>query len=446
MKALHDTLQGLITEARALQGKDELSAEEQARAESLPEDIAKAKEAIERAKSLDGALTAADEFLNAPLKHPAAVTNTVVDPDKAMAQARTLWQRSPQFQMAGHDREAAAEKAYRFGMFCMAALRPQSNAVRFCKEQGIPLAVHTEGINEDGGVLVPPEFENDIIVLREQYGVFRSRARYTPMGSDVKNRPRRTGGLTAYFVGETASITQSTAGWDNVQLMARKLAVLAKYSSELGEDAIVDFGDTIAGEIAYAFANKEDDCGFNGDGTSTYGKITGVRQRLIDVFTTGGGTGLVLGAGNAWSELTLANFRSVEGALPAYAETGNVAWFCHKKFWSDVLLGLALAGGGVPAAEIVNGIQRRFLGYPVVVTQIMPSAEANSQVPCILGDLALASMFGDRRQTTIAMSDHVDFASDQINVRGIERFDINVHDVGATGTAGPVVGIITAAA
>jgi hypothetical protein len=44
------------------------------------------------------------------------------------------------------------------------------------------------------------------------------------------------------------------------------------------------------------------------------------------------------------------------------------------------------------------------------------------------------------------------FETAQVAVRGIERFDINVHDVGnATATAadkspGPIVGLITAAA
>ena len=37
------------------------------------------------------------------------------------------------------------------------------------------------------------------------------------------------------------------------------------------------------------------------------------------------------------------------------------------------------------------------------------------------------------------------FAEDQLAIRGTQRFDINVHDVGNTTAAGPIVGLITAA-
>ncbi len=69
-----------------------------------------------------------------------------------------------------------------------------------------------------------------------------------------------------------------------MRLTAKKLMVLTKYSNELNEDAVLNIGDDLAGEIAYAFALKEDQCGFLGDGTSTYGGITGVTTALLNVF------------------------------------------------------------------------------------------------------------------------------------------------------------------
>jgi len=75
----------------------------------------------------------------------------------------------------------------------------------------------------------------------------------------------------------------------------------------------------------------------------------------------------------------------------------------------------------------------------------MPTAEANSQVCALLGDFTLGASFGDRRQTTIAMSEHSSFSADVTDIRGTERFDIVVHDVGNSSTAGPIVGLQTAA-
>ena len=39
-----------------------------------------------------------------------------------------------------------------------------------------------------------------------------------------------------------------------------------------------------------------------------------------------------------------------------------------------------------------------------------------------------ACVFADRQGIQIATSDHVDFASDQINIRATSRYDIQVHD------------------
>jgi HK97 family phage major capsid protein len=106
-----------------------------------------------------------------------------------------------------------------------------------------------------------------------------------------------------------------------------------------------------------------------------------------------------------------------------------------------------IASGGVTAAEVASGAafkNRTFLGYPVEVTQVMPKTDANSQVACLFGDLALASDFGDRQQTSIATSEHLYFASNEMAIRGIERVDINNHDVGSATEAGPIVGLLTA--
>ena len=85
--------------------------------------------------------------------------------------------------------------------------------------------------------LVPEQMMASVIDLREQYGVFRQEATIVPMGRDTVNWPRRTGGLTAYFVGENTALTESQVSWDNVNLTAKKLGVLTRFSTELDEDS-----------------------------------------------------------------------------------------------------------------------------------------------------------------------------------------------------------------
>lgn len=358
--------------------------------------------------------------------------------------------------------QKADEKAYRFGRWFLAA-RGHKTSLQFCKDYGIPVVRmdgndnimtkgQTEGTNTAGGFLVPPEFDTDLIDLRLQYGVFRRNARTVPMMSDTKHRMRRTGGLTAYFVGEAVAGTESTKAWDQITLVAKKIATLTLYSNEINEDALINVGDDLAGEIAYAFAYKEDLCGFLGDGTSTYGGIVGLTQKMANVaagVTETGGQ--ILASGNLFSEFTLGDFNRMVGKLPTYARMG-AKWYASPVVYSSVMERLAYAAGGATTTEIVNGIAvPKFMGYPVELTEVLPTSDSNSQRTVFFGDLRLAADFGSKRETTISVSDSATvgsvnvFETDQLAIRGTERFDINVHDMGTSSVAGPVVCLISAA-
>jgi HK97 family phage major capsid protein len=356
--------------------------------------------------------------------------------------------------------DGADERAYRFGMFCL-GVYGRRQAMEFCQKQGIPLVddIHAktqrENINTSSGFLVPDEFQNDLIDLRERYGAFRQNAKIVPMASDTRSDPRRLNGVTAYFVGESTAASLSDKTWDRVRLTAKKLMVLTKYSNELNEDAVLNIGDDLAGEIAFAFALKEDQCGFLGDGTSNYGGIIGVTNALLNVDPTiANVAGLIVasgsGYGSGYGSIALSDFNRCVAALPEYADVpGQTAWICSKFFWGSVMQRLATAAGGNRIAEIENGaLQKSFLGYPVVIAQVMPKASATNQVCCLFGNLRLAASLGDRRITTIQMSEHAlnAFEQDEVAIRGTERFDIVVHDVGDNaGNTGPIVGLITGA-
>ena len=351
----------------------------------------------------------------------------------------------------------ADQRAYLAGCFYLSAIAKSlprlsqafPNAEKTIARYGMKVA--SEGVNSLGGFAVPEQFGTDIIDLREEYGVARQLLKNRPMTSDTRTDPRRLGGLTAYFVGESTAGTESTKTWDEVRLVAKKLMALTRYTNELNEDAVISIGDDITQEIAYAFSLKEDQCAFLGDGTSTYGGIVGFNQKLVDVNGVDDGGGLTLGAGNAYSELTLANFESVVGRLPQYAAAG-ARWVASRSVYWNVMKKLELASGGVTAAEVASGsTDGQFLGYPVTISQVMPATEADSQVCALFGNFSLAGSFGDRTGIGVDFSEHATiggenvFERNQIAVRGIERFDINVHDVGTATAAGPVVGLITAA-
>jgi HK97 family phage major capsid protein len=83
-------------------------------------------------------------------------------------------------------------------MWFKATMMDNAEAKDWCKSRGVPITkAQGEGVDSAGGFLVPEELMANIIVLREQFGVFRQECQVVPMGSDTLNWPRRTGGLTA---------------------------------------------------------------------------------------------------------------------------------------------------------------------------------------------------------------------------------------------------------
>ena len=348
-------------------------------------------------------------------------------------------------------------QAYKAGMFLAATLCKNQRAAQFCKDHGIGISwenLHQEGVDTQGGYLVFPEFEANVIRLVEEYGLVRRSMRISPMTSDVKNRPRRTGGLTAYFVGEGSQITESTGTWDNVKLVAKKLAAITVVTNELSSDAVISIADEIVREIALALATTEDLAGFIGDGTSTYGGITGIVQRLSDLNGVDDGGGLVLASGNLFSEFTNGDFNTMIGRLPQYAGI-RPEWYISKPAWAATMQRLNDAAGGNTMFDLAGPQPRAmYKGYPVNWTTgstMLPVADANSQIVALFGDMRMAADFGDRAGMAIATSSEATvgstsmFDTDSFAIRGIERFDINVHDVGTATAAGPVIGLISAA-
>ena len=355
------------------------------------------------------------------------------------------------------NRREPAERAYRFGQWCLARLSQQigryhnafGDSVRFCKEQGIQNALHQTNDTTGFGHLVPEEFGMDLVTLREQYGVARRVLRIKSMSSDTQSDPRWVSGLTAYFVSEGGAGTTSSGQRDRINLVAKNLMVLTTMSGNLAADAATSIGDELAGDIAYAFADKEDDCAFNGDGTSTYGGITGIRTKL-----TGTGTAGVVdqATGNTWGAMVIGDFHNTIAKLPQYADNERTAWICHRTFYYGTMLPLLIALGGVEAREGMAGDRRPrplFLGYPVEFSQKFPSTTAVDTLSATLGDYSAGARLGDRQQESIMFSEHATvgsnnvFETNDIAVRGYERFDINVHDAGDSSTAGPIVGIST---
>lgn len=439
-----------MTEIASAQGEFPTS-EQKLQMESLEKESQAMEDRIDMLLKAD----AAEKRLQATKKkeYPAQVTpNQPKDADtfKLPAMARKY----SELKCFKDDNHAQGDvKAYRFGQFLKATLG-SDRARNWCVQNGIEIrGGMLEDTNTKGGYLVPGEFTPDIIRLIESRGVFRREARVRPMTQDTLSIPRRTGGNTAYFIGEAAAITESNPTLDLVTLVARKMGAIVPVTSELSDDAVISVADFVAEEIAYSFADKEDECGFNGTGSGTYGGIVGVREQLIeknmagDETDTAAGGVVRYGTGYGFGNIGMDDLTLMIATLPMYAEA-SAKWYMSKTVWAYVLDLMADAGGNTIGTLQQGASGMSFLGYPVVLVNVMPKTAAINQINILLGDLSQAATFGDRRSMSMAISNSAYvgstsmFETDQVAIRGIERFDINCHDVGDGTNAGPIVGLI----
>lgn len=412
----------------------DLSSSEVARYDGLKDEI----------KQVDGMISDAKAYGNPTGQrktHPSSLT-----PGTAHSPSRIAGVNARLIRAFGENRQRAEQTAYKVGQWVAGQVFGYEPAIAWCNSNYVPVtpqAAASTSVNTQGGSLVPEELEAAIISLREEYGVARQVVRIRPMGSDHRKVPRRTGGLTAYFVGEGVEGTESDMGWDNVGLTAKKLMALTRMSSEIDEDSIIDLAQTFTDEVALAFAEKEDDCLFNGDGTSTYGGMVGLRTLIIDGDHD---AGKVTAAANVdtFGEVTTTELDSMVAALPNYAHR-NAAWYCSRVGFAKMFQRLLEAAGGLTMEALVEGPTKLgWLGYPIIISEKMPTStgDLSDVVMFLFGDLSKSSSLGDRRGIRVMLSEHRYFELDQVGVKGTERFDLVNHDVGDNTTAGPVVGLV----
>jgi HK97 family phage major capsid protein len=323
-------------------------------------------------------------------------------------------------------------KAYTFGQFAR-HLAGVKSATKWLSDNG-HLKAQTEGTDSAGGYTVPNIVSSDLIWLREMYGVARRNSRIYPMSSDTLLVPSATASTTVYYASEATAITASDITFGQVSLAAKKLAVLTIASKELGEDTVIDLGAALARDMAYAIAKEEDNACFNGDGTSTYGSITGILRAVYGLNSTKANiAGVVLGAalsGASFSNFTLANFQAMVAKLPTYADQAK--WYMHKDLFFNGVADKLIALGGNAILDIQNAYTTAptLFGYPIEWVQNMPKSPAATTPVAILGDLSKGVAFGDRRAMTVEVSDQVKFVEDALTYKATERFAFNAHDVG----------------
>ncbi len=446
VKSAGDILAKAKTEDRAVTPEDRIAWEEHTkRGESLEQSI----DAAEATNALNAKQVENEERMKTVgvRKSPAIATSRTTDVEKSdgvinlQSERRLLWS-SP---VAFKNDTKGLDAAYRAGKWCQAVFAGNESARRWCINNDVESRALSEGVQTAGGTLVPEELLGAIISLREKYGVARQVANIEPMGTDVMTIPRETNDLTATFVDENTGLTESDPTLNNVTLTAKKLGILTRYSSEVAEDAIINLADKIAQKMAMAFAKKEDDCLFIGDGTATFGGSYGVAKRFDDEQATlTGAIQVVTANADTFAEIESLDLTTLMGSLGPGAD--NPKFFCSRLAEAMVFGRLQAAGGGNTIETLAGAIRKTYLGSEIVTSEVLPkvTTSLDNRAMILFGDLSKAATLGDRRGIMVKTSEDRYFELDQIAIKATERFALVVHDYGDTSAAGPIVALIGA--
>jgi HK97 family phage major capsid protein len=275
----------------------------------------------------------------------------------------------------------------------------------------------TEGVPGDGGFLVPVEQVKQIHAVSLENELVMPRCFVQPMKSNELKIPAMSigdhgsnlyGGFTASYTAETGTISEKNPKTRQIDLVARKLTGLLRFSNELaadipgGEKQLVD----ICGK---GLAWYRDKAFLKGTGAGMPLGILNADCTVVVAKETGQGANTVL-----YENLANMLARMYAGSF------ANSVWVCHQTTIPQLLtLSLAIGTGGdrIPVMSENNG-QFRILTRPVIFTEKTETLGSK-------GDIMLADfsqyVVGLREGMRFDLSGHVHFTTDEMMARLIER-------------------------
>lgn len=267
--------------------------------------------------------------------------------------------------------------------------------------------VLSEGVDADGGYLVPDEFERDIVMQLEEENVVRSLAKVITTQHERKI-PVANGHSVAQWTAENAAYTESNPTFGQKQLDAFKLTDLCRVSVELLQDSAFDIEEYLMKEFARAFGIAEEEAFCVGTGTN---QPTGI-------FTANGGTvGVTATSATA---ITADELISLVYALKSPYRR-NAKFLLNDATVSAIRKLKDQNGAYLWQPSIQAGQPDRLLGYELYTSPYVPVVAAGA-LAVAFGDFK-NYWIGDRAGRTVQRLNELYATNGQIGYVATERVD-----------------------
>jgi HK97 family phage major capsid protein len=252
-----------------------------------------------------------------------------------------------------------------------------------------------------GGYLAPDQFE--AVLLRELVEVspIRTAARVTQTSAGAVIMPRRTGTLTAKWVGETETRPGTEPTYGQVEIPVHEMACWVDVSNRLLEDSAINIEDELAFDFAEEFGRLEGEAFVFGDGV----------KKPIGIMSDAGVTAVP--NGNATTLAPDSLIRLMYDLPAQYRNRGS--WLLNGGSIATVRLIKDSNGRFLWQESLAEGQPPTLLGRPVIEAPDMPDIAADA-FPIAYGDFGAGYRILDR----IGLSVLRDPYTQQTN--GIVRF------------------------
>lgn len=272
-----------------------------------------------------------------------------------------------------------------------------------------------EGRDPDGGYLVRPEYRNTLLSIMELYGLARQRCTVIPMNSSELIMPKLTGGVQVYWVGEGQTIPTTQPTFGEFRMTVKKLAALVPMTSELLDDASISIANLLGTLFGQAMAREEDRVVFTGNAATGGDPFDGVLY-------TPGVKNFVMPAGNTgFANVTADMLSDVIAGQPAALSDG-AQWYFHRTVLGTFRKMKNADGDYIWSSPSADGQPGMIWGYPYTLCELMPNAaQSGPGKPFMFFGNLKHYYIGDRKQMTIARSEHVGFAQDKVFLRVLQR-------------------------
>lgn len=266
-----------------------------------------------------------------------------------------------------------------------------------------------EGVDTEGGYLVPDEFEHTLVEALEEENMFRSLAHVIQTSSGERKIPVVASKGSANWIDEEGPYVDSDDSFGQVTIGSFKLGTTIKVSEELINDSVFDLENYISKEFARRIGSREEEAFFTGDGNG----------KPLGFLAAKGGADVGVTAASA-TAITADEIIDLFYSLKTPYRK-NAVWILNDATVKAVRKLKDSTGQYLWQSALTEGTPDRLLGRPVYTSAYMPTAAAGAKT-IAFGDFKYY-WIADRQGRSFRRLNELYATTGQVGFIGSQRVD-----------------------